>query len=94
MLYNPATRNLFTDEKVFLKKLYCPYVLNWIDDFSSINDTDDKHCAICDKTVVETKSLTDEEIKVMIEKDPEICLKFDLDQDNIRVAIHNNIEGK
>ena len=92
MLYNPITRNLFTDEKVFLKKLYCPYILDWDDDFSSSAETDDRHCKMCDKTVVETKYLTDGDIKEMIEKDPELCVKLELDQDNIRVTIHNILQ--
>jgi len=94
MLYNPVTKNLFTDEKVFLKKLYCPYVLAWDDDFTGINESDNKHCKICDKTVVDTNFLADEEIEELIKKNPELCVKLELDQDNIRVTLDNNIQEK
>ena len=93
MLYNPVTRDLFTNENIFLKKLYCPHVLDWDIDFSHIEGSNNKHCEMCDKTIIDTISLSDSEIEKMIHNDPELCVKLELDQENIRVTIHNNEEN-
>lgn len=85
MKYNPITKKLFTSDDLFIKKLHCPYGVNW----SDLIHTENKHsrqCDICEKNIIDTKSFSEEEIIKLIHQGSAVCLKIDLNQDNIRVV--------
>ena len=84
MKYNPITRNLFTDENEFLKKLSCPKNANWA--AMPIDESERKRtCQFCKKEVVDTQFLADRELAELLKQAPETCLMLNLDQQNLRV---------
>jgi hypothetical protein len=87
MIFNPISNSLFTDESVFLKKLYCPYDIQW-DDLENLEDSSNKSCNICSKKIFDTKNLSEDEVKALIENDESVCLKLDMNQNNIRINTH------
>ena len=85
MKYNPTTKKLFTDENVLIKELHCPYKIHW-NELESTEGSGIRSCNICDKSITDTALLTDEDVLKLARKDPTVCLKVDLNQENIRVV--------
>ena len=85
MKYNPITKKLFTDDNALIKKLNCPYRILW-NELTSTESVGIRSCNICDKNITDTALLADKEILKLTKKDPAVCLKLDLNQDNIRVV--------
>ncbi len=88
MKYNPFTKILYTDDDKVIKKMFCPYInLQW-NDLTSIEDSKDRFCEICESNVVETNSMTDDDVFELLQKNPDTCLKIDMDAKNIRMVNH------
>ena len=87
LLYNPISQKLYTNEKKFLKKVFCPYKYQW-DDLSAVNGTTNRFCESCSTSIIDTKDMDDSEIESLIYKNPDVCLKIDLNQTNIRMVTH------
>lgn len=92
MKFDPLTKDLFTDQGVFIKTMNCPYKMTW-DNLIPIDSTVRK-CAICDHSILETKDFTDEELLKIVRQNPTTCLKIDLHQHNIKMASNGNLEQK
>ncbi len=89
MKYNPFTKILYTDDNRIIKKMFCPYVdLQW-SDLSSIENSKDRFCEICESNVVETQGMSDDSVFELLQNYPDTCLKIDMDTDNIRMI--NNV---
>jgi hypothetical protein len=91
MKFDPISKSVFTDKDEFVKKLSCPYKMNW-DDLARTNDTKRK-CSNCGHFILDTEYLTDEELLSIVSKNPDTCLKIDLTQANIKI-ISNGILGQ
>ena len=88
MKFNPITNTLYTDNNDLIKKMHCPYSsLKW-SDFTQIEGSRNRFCAICESTVVDTCDMRDESLLELLQKDPQTCLKIDFTQENIRI-VHN-----
>lgn len=88
MKFNPITKTLYTDDNQLIKKMYCPYSsLQW-SDLSQIDGSMDRFCNICESSVVETKDMSDESLLVLLQENPETCLKVDWKQKNVRIVHH------
>lgn len=88
MKFNPLTNILYTDENKLIKKMHCPYPsLKW-DNLSDLDDRMDRHCDICEHSVIETKALSDDTLLQLIKEKPDTCLKVDFNQENIRILHH------
>lgn len=87
MIFNPISNSLFTDDSVFMKKLSCPYEIQW-SDLQNLEGSSSKSCGICSKTIFDTQNLSEKEIKLLIKNDASVCLKLDLNQNNIRISTH------
>ena len=83
MKFNPIAKTLFTDDSIFIKKLYCPYGIVW-DDLSK-DDGNSRNCELCEKRIFEIDNFSDEDVIVLVANDPDICLKIDFDSSNIRI---------
>lgn len=91
MKFDPIRNEVYTDNDVFVKKLYCPYKMNW-DKLERSNSTNRK-CSNCDNVIVDTMHLSDDDILKMVKQNPESCLKIDLNQSNMEV-ISIELSGK
>ncbi|MGH1384143.1 hypothetical protein [Kordia sp.] len=83
MKFNPLTNELFTNKNEYLKRLECPFNLNWNE--LKENGTLSKKCAICENQVFDTELLSDNEIKRMLEENPKTCLSINPNQMNVEI---------
>ncbi len=75
MKYNLTTKEIFTNDGQFIKKMNCPEKADW--DTMDKTDNDLKRmCTICNKSVIDTEFLSDDEVLYLAEKDPNICLRI------------------
>ncbi len=84
MKFNPIKKALYTDSDKLIKKLHCPYKKQW--DNLSENDEKSKKCLTCNEVVVDTQFFSEKELVEMVKENPDVCVKVDLLQDNIRVV--------
>jgi hypothetical protein len=73
MIYNVKTKELYTDNGVLLKKMDCPIHANWENMVPGSNELE-KICLHCNKTVLNTDYLLDEEVLFLLKKGDR-CLK-------------------
>lgn len=83
MKFNLLTNELFTNNNELIKKLYCPYKLNW--DEMEYDDFNSKKCSICQSQIIDTKLLSDDQVKEKYLENNNTCFKIDLNQDNIEI---------
>lgn len=85
MKFNPVSKKIFTNQGDLIKKLDCPYRMNW----KKMEEMDESKrlCGKCDRTIIDTEKFSDEELLAMVKNDPNTCLKIDLNQDNVRLLI-------
>ena len=77
MKYNEKTKELYTNNGQFLKKINCPQIFDWEKMEKGKNDLERK-CSICKKSVIDTSFLSDSEILYIMEKDNNTCLKINV----------------
>jgi hypothetical protein len=85
MKFNPVSQSLFTDEGRLIKRLHCPFKLDW----SKLRPTDDpagRSCSVCQHAVTDTAQRTEAELLALLAANPEACLKVDLNQDNLTLT--------
>ncbi len=90
MKFDPLKKDIYTDNGVFIKRMDCPYKMNW-NKMEIINRTTRK-CSNCNHSILDTASIPDEELLKLVRLNPGTCLKIDLNQQNIKV-ISNGILG-
>ncbi len=83
MKFDPIKKEVYTDKDEFVKKMNCPYKMNW-DKLERANSTMRK-CSNCDHLIVDTEFLSDDELLSMVKLNPYTCLKIDLNQHNIKI---------
>lgn len=86
MRFNPVTKKLYTNNNVLIKKLHCPFSMEW-NKLSIVNENT-RICSVCEKPIFDTGKLSDDAILSMVKTDPAVCLKVCINQDNIRVISH------
>lgn len=87
MIFNPESRELYSSSGDLLKKLHCPYDFSW-DDLEKTN-TYHRKCEMCKIQVIDTAYHTENSIVELLNKDPNTCLRINLDQKNIIVTNHD-----
>ena len=75
MKYNTETKELFTDNGILLKKMQCPTEVDWEKMDPGKNDLE-KICNQCNKSVLNTDTLSDEEVMFVLSENPDKCLKI------------------
>ena len=91
MKFNPITKEVFTDNNEFIKKMHCPCGMTW-SDLEPIDKSSSKKCSTCNQSIIDTEFLTDTEVLSLVIKHPQTCLKIDLNQKNIRLLAHGILE--
>lgn len=75
MKYKIDTKELYTDEGVFVKKMQCKTGIDWEKMESGKNDLE-RICSHCNKSVLDVEFLSDDEILFLLNKKPETCIKI------------------
>jgi len=81
MKFDPIRKEVYTDKGEFIKQLNCPYKMNW-DKLEGTN-SEMRKCSNCDHFIINTAYLTDQELLKMVKQNPEVCLKINLNQENL-----------
>ena len=87
MRFDPIKKEVYSDQGEFIKKMNCPYKLNWMN--LDATNTTSRKCSNCDRLVVDTKFLSDDELQNMVKQNPNTCLKIDLNQSNLKIIIND-----
>lgn len=91
MKFDPLTKDIYTDNGVFVKTMNCPYKMTW--DNLEITNSTMRKCKNCDHLIVDTESISDEDLLKIVKQNPETCLKIDLNQHNLKI-VSNGILGQ
>ena len=75
MKYKNDTKELYTDNGLFVKKMQCPRVVDWENMMPGKNEIE-RICNQCNKSVLNTEFLSDEEVLFLLNKRPETCIKI------------------
>lgn len=82
MKFDPGTRRLYTDGGELLKELHCPKAKLW-KELRRCKDGIHRFCDACETRVLETSALSEAQIKDILQRDPDACLKVSTAQTNI-----------
>lgn len=77
------TSSLFTDSGRFLKALHCPLGISW-HTMRAGGDTF-RTCDSCSRDVYDTSKLNDDELILLLSRDPKACLMISPTQENCTV---------
>jgi hypothetical protein len=91
MKFNPITKELFTNNNEFVKKLSCPYKINWGELKETTDNLKSRNCSNCNHKIIDTTYFSDNELLKMVTQNPDTCFKIDLDQYNLNL-IPNGID--
>jgi hypothetical protein len=81
MKFNPTTKQVFTNSGELIKKLDCPFRMDW----EGMEKASDHHrsCTVCGRAVLDTEKFSDAELLARVKEDPQTCLKIGLNQENV-----------
>jgi len=86
MKFDIKNNELLDSDGRFLKKLRCDYRPS-NEELKTLQPGVHR-CTICNDKVYETKNMSENEVKELLQKDREACLKIDINQDNIQVIFN------
>lgn len=78
------TRALYTDQGRLLKILHCPLQKRW-KDLTPAGAAPHRSCNYCERQVLDTTALSDEQLADLLLLDPGTCLKVSTDQPNVQL---------
>jgi hypothetical protein len=82
MKFDPGTRELFTDAGELVKVLRCPLRMCWKQLTASVGSPH-RTCGECDRSVLDTATLSDAEVLAAVRSDPSTCLCVRASQENL-----------
>lgn len=82
MIFKFKTKELFTNDGRLIKKMYCPLAAEW-DKLESNGSDTSRVCSSCVKKVYDTERISEETLFKMAQEDNSLCVKIDMDSDNI-----------
>ena len=85
MKYDPIKKKLFTDKGLLIKKLHCPIKIEWSELKGNDLNKQYRVCNHCEKSITDTSYYSDKKIYKMVQNNSELCLKIDLNQNNIKL---------
>jgi hypothetical protein len=89
--YDPINKEVYTDKGEFVKRLFCPYKINW--DQLAVTSGNNRTCTTCNHLIIDTAYVSDDELLQMLQQNPNTCLKLELNQPNLTVIV-NGKTGK
>jgi hypothetical protein len=92
MKFDPLSKDIYTDNGVFVKTMDCPYKIIW--DNLEITNSTMRKCANCNHLIVDTESMSDEDLLKIVSQNPATCLKIDLNQDNLKIVSNGILRQK
>ena len=93
MKFNPLTKEVYTDQGEFIKKMDCPFEIDW-DKLTIGASPQSRNCAQCKQPIIDTAYLSDEELLNKLQQDPHTCIKIDLNQANLKLSTNGRIQQR
>jgi hypothetical protein len=93
MKFNPITKDVFSDNGQFIKQLNCPFKKIW-DNLLNTNESHKKICDTCNHDIIDTSKFDDKKLIEIVKKNPDTCLKIDLNQHNIKIFTNGILEQR
>ena len=84
MKINPKTKQLFTDTGELIKVLHCPLQKKW-EQLAANLAGPHRHCAGCEREVLNTDGMSDAEVLATVHADPSTCLFVSGNQQNLAI---------
>ena len=82
MKFNPGTKQLFTDSGELVKVLRCPLPIRW-EQLTATAGEPHRSCARCERQVLDTAVMSEEEVVAAVRADPSTCLCVRSGQPNL-----------
>lgn len=76
MKYNPITKTLFTDDNQFLKKMHCPFKMDW--NSLESKSPNARSCTNCQKQIYDAMQFSDNGLLDLFKQNPDTCVKIDI----------------
>jgi hypothetical protein len=95
MKFNPKTKEVFSDDNIFIKKLSCHLTISEKDLIKQTSQID--ICRFCKKEIFDTSYLSDSELLNLFKLKPNTCIKLDVNQPNLKLTdktITDNTDNK
>lgn len=83
MVYDPMTNALYGPEGRLIKTLNCPMALRLTDLKQVADDSPDRFCQVCKKTVHSVNDLSATEVTGLVQSDPDVCVFATSDAKNV-----------
>jgi hypothetical protein len=80
--FNIRTHELCTDAGELVKILHCPLRQQW-NKLDVAKNSPHRTCSNCERTVLDTSQMADEELLAIIRSDPNTCLAISSKQKNV-----------
>ena len=96
MQFNPFTNTLLTDDGELIKKLNCPYAVQWEDCTESKDQQEqvkqrNRICQQCQTPILDTRYYSEQELVQKSRSQQTLCLKIDVHQPNISINSQGTI---
>tara|TARA_B100002052_G_scaffold88815_1_gene81719 strand:+ start:425 stop:706 length:282 start_codon:yes stop_codon:yes gene_type:complete len=92
MKYDPIKKQLFTDKGLLIKRLHCPIKIQWNELKSNDLNNKNKLCKHCTQLIIDTSYYSDKKLYNMAQDNPNLCLKIDLNDNNIKLIAGEKYE--
>ena len=84
-MFDPRTKELYTNSGKLIKKLHCPFTVNWNELGNTAESNCSRICTKCTTPILDTANYKDRELWKILVAAPDTCLKVDLNQANISI---------
>jgi hypothetical protein len=81
MIFDTSSLSLYTDAGELIKVLRCPLKQQW----RELRETETAHrtCSNCERSVLDTSTMTEAEVVAAVRSDPQTCLCVSAVQENL-----------
>ncbi len=83
--FNPVTNQLFTDDGQLIKKLQCPYRIDWDSLEEDLGNAGNRKCSQCNHNIIDASNYPQEALVKMLGEAPNTCLKITLIDPNLQM---------
>jgi hypothetical protein len=85
MRFNPCTSELFTNDGQLIKRLHCPYRIQW-EQLGKGPDEQQRQCSQCNHSILDTSYYSEEQLLSIIAANPSTCLQVNIQHPEIRLT--------
>ncbi len=83
--FNPSTSELFAGNGQLIKKLQCPYRIDWDSLNKNLGDSGSRQCSQCSHSIIDAGRYSAESLLEMLAVEPGTCLKISLTDPNVQI---------